>query len=170
MFYSSSESGCSAPLVILFISLSTLVVPSFSQLILDYRVPLNAKVADIDNPGSALGKLTQFKIIGSNTVNDAYEFQKTPNGKFQSITFKINDNSIFKPDKNPKNDQVGFRSVRDALFYHRPGFQHVLINDLGFLFLSSRNDLLPKYDAKAIETKKRTYHHVRVFLIFLRRT
>ncbi|PLW18211.1 hypothetical protein PCASD_16953 [Puccinia coronata f. sp. avenae] len=100
-----------------------------------YRVPLNAKVADIDNPGSALGKLTQFKIIGSNTVNDAYEFQKTPNGKFQSITFKINDNSIFKPDKNPKNDQVGFR----------------------------RNDLLPKYDAKAIETKKRTYHHSFIF-------
>ncbi|PLW50862.1 hypothetical protein PCASD_01098 [Puccinia coronata f. sp. avenae] len=100
-----------------------------------YRVPLNAKVADIDNPGSALGKLTQFKIIGSNTVNDAYEFQKTPNGKFQSITFKINDNSIFKPDKNPKDDQVGFR----------------------------RNDLLPKYDAKAIETKKRTYHHSFIF-------
>jgi hypothetical protein len=103
-----SKSGCGAPLVIL-VSLLILVVPNFSKIVLDYRIPLNATVADLDNPNSALGKHTQFKITGSNSVNESYEFLKTPNGKFHSITFKINDNSIFKPDKDPKNDQVGFR-------------------------------------------------------------
>ncbi|KNZ56061.1 hypothetical protein VP01_2502g1 [Puccinia sorghi] len=133
MLYTSRPASWAS--LLLLISLSALVVPNLSKLVVDYRVPLTAKVADLDNPASALGKLTQFKIIGNNSVTQAYKFQKTPNGKFQSITFIINDNSIFKPDNNTKNDQIGFR----------------------------RNDLLPKYDAKAIEVGKKTYHHSFIF-------
>ena len=109
MFH-TSRTACWPSLMVL-ISLSALVVPNLSKIVVDYRVPLAAKVADLDNPGSALGKLTQFKIIGENKVTEAYEFQKTPNGKFQSITFKINDKSIFLPDNDPKKAQMGFRLV-----------------------------------------------------------
>jgi len=80
--------------------------------------------------------------MGENSVTESYEFQKTPNGKFQSITFKINDKSIFLPDNDPKKAQVGFR----------------------------RNDLLPKYDPIALEVGKKTYHHSFIFKEGLNKT
>ena len=109
MIYTSRSASWAS--LLLLISLSALVVPNLSKVVVDYRVPLSAKVADLDDPASVMGNRTFFKIMGENSVTESYEFQKTPNGKFQSITFKINDKSIFLPDNDPKKAQVGFRLV-----------------------------------------------------------
>jgi len=140
MIYTSRSASWAS--LLLLISLSALVVPNLSKVVVDYRVPLSAKVADLDDPASVMGNRTFFKIMGENSVTESYEFQKTPNGKFQSITFKINDKSIFLPDNDPKKAQVGFR----------------------------RNDLLPKYDPKALEVGKKTYHHSFIFKEGLNKT
>ncbi|POW13932.1 hypothetical protein PSTT_03372 [Puccinia striiformis] len=112
------------------------VEPSFSKIVLDYRIPLTAKVADMADKATALGKLTNATIIGSNKLKDAYAFLPQTGGKFNMVTLKINDKSIFQPDKtNKKNDQVGFR----------------------------RNDIVPNYDPSKLEVGKKTYHHSFIF-------
>ncbi|KAI9613771.1 hypothetical protein H4Q26_009618 [Puccinia striiformis f. sp. tritici PST-130] len=120
----------------LLVVLSALVEPSFSKIVLDYRIPLTAKVADMADKATALGKLTNATIIGSNKLKDAYAFLPQTGGKFNMVTLKINDKSIFQPDKtNKKNDQVGFR----------------------------RNDIVPNYDPSKLEVGKKTYHHSFIF-------
>ena len=88
--------------LLLLVVLSALVAPNFSKIILDYRIPLTAKVADLTVKTTALGKLTKDTIQGTNSLAEAYEFLKPATGKFQQMVLKINDKSIFQ-------DQKGFR-------------------------------------------------------------
>ncbi|MBW0487809.1 hypothetical protein O181_027524 [Austropuccinia psidii MF-1] len=105
---------------------------SYGEMALDYRIPANARVADLSNKASPVGKLTKALLTGGNKPEDVFEFQKQPKTNFSSIIVKINDKSIFQPNRNDnKSAQVGFR----------------------------RTDIVVNYDAAKLEKGKKTYHH-----------
>ncbi|KAA1111198.1 hypothetical protein PGTUg99_001447 [Puccinia graminis f. sp. tritici] len=95
-------SSASSASLFLLVVLSALVAPSLSKILLDYRIPPTAKVTDMGDKTTALGKLTKATITGKNSLTEAYQFMKVPKSQFQVVALKINDNSIFK-------DQLGFR-------------------------------------------------------------
>jgi hypothetical protein len=97
-------SSASSTSLFLLVVLSALVAPSLSKILLDYRIPPTAKVTDMGDKTTALGKLTKATITGKNSLTEAYQFMKVPKSQFQAVALKINDNSIFK-------DQLGFRLV-----------------------------------------------------------
>ncbi|KAG0141902.1 hypothetical protein CROQUDRAFT_135903 [Cronartium quercuum f. sp. fusiforme G11] len=70
------------------------------------------------------------KEIG-NKIEDIFKFSKSGKGKFQDMTMKINDKSLFEVGPEGDKKPQAFR----------------------------RTDVLVKYDAKTIETGVKIYHH-----------
>ncbi|KAA1120583.1 hypothetical protein PGTUg99_023237 [Puccinia graminis f. sp. tritici] len=69
-------SSASSASLFLLVVLSALVAPSLSKILLDYRIPPTAKVTDMGDKTTALGKLTKATITGKNSLTEAYQFMK----------------------------------------------------------------------------------------------